>query len=205
MLIYYTEVTIDEGFQILAEPKASRLVRGKRTSAPNGIKLYEALRSQNAPLKCWSCGIEATCFISNKGSNDKIGAPNLDLFAMTLGGPVLMTRDHIIPKSYGGVNDVENLRVGCSPCNNARGNELDATDLEFMRAHPELIGSQPKLTIAEGVTSVPKSCCDPHAASKEAKARARLEKNRAKRKRARDRKRTSALPPLTTMLPLALA
>lgn len=34
------------------------------------------------------------------------------------------TIDHLIPKSRGGSNNLENLRLTCFKCNNSRGNSL---------------------------------------------------------------------------------
>ena len=143
-LIYYRE-DLDSGFKILSKDKESRLVHGKKVSSPSGLSLYQALRSSNQPLKCWECGIEASCFIANKGQNDIVSKPVLDLFAEANGKYVLMTRDHIIPRSLGGINDVKNLRVGCQPCNSARGNSMNEEDLKFMEEHPELIKTREKM------------------------------------------------------------
>jgi 5-methylcytosine-specific restriction endonuclease McrA len=38
---------------------------------------------------------------------------------------VLMTKDHIIPRSKGGPDTMDNYRTMCSPCNNKRGNKDD--------------------------------------------------------------------------------
>jgi 5-methylcytosine-specific restriction endonuclease McrA len=35
-----------------------------------------------------------------------------------------LTLDHLIPKSRGGSNSLENLRLACFPCNKSRGNSL---------------------------------------------------------------------------------
>ncbi|TVQ23288.1 MAG: HNH endonuclease [Leptolyngbya sp. DLM2.Bin15] len=35
-----------------------------------------------------------------------------------------LTLDHLKPKSLGGSNSLENLRLSCSPCNHSRGNSL---------------------------------------------------------------------------------
>jgi 5-methylcytosine-specific restriction endonuclease McrA len=35
-----------------------------------------------------------------------------------------LTLDHLKPKSRGGSNSLENLRLACFPCNNSRGNSL---------------------------------------------------------------------------------
>lgn len=185
MLVYHATIDLDTGFEVLREPKGSRLVRGKSISLPSGAKLFEHLHGHGIAMTCWSCGIEANCFIVNKGQNDRMGPPVLDLFAMRVDGPVLMTRDHIIPKSYGGVNDVENLRIGCGPCNHGRGNELEADDIEFMRSHPELIGPNPKYKLADNVTFVSKS--GPAKLTPEEQAE-RTIKRKAKLKAAKKRK-----------------
>ena len=139
MLIYYNEIPLDEGFSILAKPKVDRLVKGRNVAAPTGRELYQKLYEDRAEMVCWHCGIKATCWVVNKGQNDIVSKPVLDLFATTRGRYVLMTRDHIIPRSLGGANDVRNLRVGCTDCNSARGNEMDEADSQFMKDHPELI------------------------------------------------------------------
>lgn len=216
MLIYFKEVDLDEGFRVMAQPKGSRLVGGRSVSPPSGRALYEALRAADQPLRCWSCGRDATCFLVNKGSNDKIGPPVLDLYSSDGTDFVLMTRDHIIPKSYGGSNDVANLRVGCGPCNHGRGNSLDAEDIEFMKAHPELFVAGRSFILPDDVTSMDKvigvSKKDlrlPQSPLTEEQKVARKERQKAKRKAAKarnaERKKAKKFPPLTTMLVLALA
>lgn len=53
-----------------------------------------------------------------------------------------MTRDHIIPKSLGGVDDWHNMRPGCATCNERRGNEVLPEDIRFAQEHPELIDDE---------------------------------------------------------------
>ncbi len=36
----------------------------------------------------------------------------------------VMTIDHLYPKSRGGSNSLENLRLTCKQCNNSRGNSV---------------------------------------------------------------------------------
>jgi 5-methylcytosine-specific restriction endonuclease McrA len=35
-----------------------------------------------------------------------------------------LTLDHLMPRSLGGSNSLENLRLACRPCNSSRGNSL---------------------------------------------------------------------------------
>jgi hypothetical protein len=42
------------------------------------------------------------------------------------------TLDHFIPLVAGGVNALENLRVACYPCNQAKGDSVPAKELRWM-------------------------------------------------------------------------
>ncbi|EGT5592630.1 HNH endonuclease [Corynebacterium striatum] len=53
------------------------------------------------------------------------------------GGPGATTADHLLPRSYGGDNSIENLRPAHASCNSARGNmALD----DWFRLHPRVVG-----------------------------------------------------------------
>jgi hypothetical protein len=160
MFIFYKEVDLEEGFELAKLDKNVRVLAGREVSNASGIKLFESLRGQ--PIKCWSCGCEADRWISCRGQNDK-SRPVLNLFATftpkktrrnkhPVPRLVMMTRDHIIPKSKGGVDDIENLRPGCELCNVARGNNMNAEDIAFMEANPHLI-SQERLLKAQAVAA----------------------------------------------------
>lgn len=186
MLIYFKELDLEAGYAVLAEDKRNRLVAGKPVSTPSGKSLFEALKGSS--LKCWNCEREGNCWIANKGKNDKVSKPTLDLFARGNDGSyTLMTRDHIIPRSRGGNNDVENLRMACSPCNSARGNDMNAEDSAFMESNRHLI--LPNF--------VPKESAPTIAVTTASK--------KAKRKRKKAAAKAKRLPHLTTMLALALA
>ena len=137
MHIYFSSCDIEEGFDILAaEQKGDRLIRGQQVARPAGWALFTNLRG--SPIRCWNCGCEADRWVSMKGRRDKIGVPVLNLFS----GTRLMTRDHIIPKSLGGVDHVDNLRPGCDVCNHERGNAVDPETLRFAQEHPELLDEE---------------------------------------------------------------
>lgn len=42
--------------------------------------------------------------------------------------------DHIWPKSWGGQDDLENLRATCLPCNRSKGGKAYIKDLDYQRA-----------------------------------------------------------------------
>lgn len=137
MLIYHVEVSLTEGFEILDKPKEERLLNGKRISACSGWKLFKSLQGQ--PIKCWRCGCEADRWVADKGRYDLIGGPVLNLYGVKDGAVILINRDHIIPKSIGGIDEVGNLRPACAACNCDRGNQLTDEDIAFYKANPQFI------------------------------------------------------------------
>jgi 5-methylcytosine-specific restriction endonuclease McrA len=71
-------------------------------------------------LACWCCNLTGEFFLLQ--IDDKYLAQksaHFNLFA----GNILMTKDHIVPKSKGGGDKLHNLRTMCTPCNEARGND----------------------------------------------------------------------------------
>ena len=69
--------------------------------------------------KCCTCGREGVYLIEGRGSG---GDVHIDLYDREY---VLMTVDHIVPKSKGGWATLANLRPMCIHCNNRRGNKLE--------------------------------------------------------------------------------
>lgn len=74
---------------------------------------------------CVNCGLQGKFFAieATKGRDDW----HLNLYAVRPDGTeVLMTRDHIKPKSLGGSNGLTNSQPMCSPCNGKKGNTYGA-------------------------------------------------------------------------------
>lgn len=140
MLIFHKEVSLAEGFLVLSKGKEDRLVGGKRVSGCSGWGLFKILAP--GPIQCWNCGCAADRWIADKGQNDKIGVPVLNLYGTRSDGQlVLMNRDHIIPKSLGGIDNIANLRPACEICNGQRGNLITPAELDFKTANPHLFSA----------------------------------------------------------------
>lgn len=102
---------------------------------PNGFKVKpSSLRYQvfNQNLTCSKCGIKGKFLalercLSDKGGDegDREGQGfHLNLYALDeIGREVLMTKDHIIPKSKGGPDDLSNLQTMCVNCNIEKGDK----------------------------------------------------------------------------------
>lgn len=72
---------------------------------------------------CATCGIEGT-FFSLETHSEKV-PPHLNLYAIDENGnDILMTKDHIHPKSKGGLNEISNYQTMCSPCNFKKSDKI---------------------------------------------------------------------------------
>lgn len=71
---------------------------------------------------CASCGIEGKYFAKEQAlEGGKMW--HFNLYALdSEGNEVLMTKDHIVAKSNGGTDTIENYQTMCEPCNQAKGN-----------------------------------------------------------------------------------
>ncbi len=72
--------------------------------------------------KCSACGLEGTKFLLEKHERDS--QPHFNLYGEENGELVMMTKDHIVPKSCGGGNVMSNYVCMCSICNNLKGDTL---------------------------------------------------------------------------------
>ncbi len=78
---------------------------------------YAVFRANRA---CVACGIVGTKMILDINPGDQ--SPHFNLYAVENGRYVLMTKDHILAKSKGGLDVLSNYQTCCSLCNNLKGN-----------------------------------------------------------------------------------
>lgn len=80
-----------------------------------------------ASLACERCGIVGDVMRLEYNDTDKTrpaDRAHFNLYAVGAGPDgedVLLTKDHIVPKSKGGQDTLKNLRTYCGPCNWERG------------------------------------------------------------------------------------
>lgn len=91
-------------------------IDGKTYSVKMNSPRYFIFRSS---MKCAACGLEGTHFLLEKHDNDK--SPHFNLYAEENGEQILMTKDHIFAKAYGGENRHSNYQTMCCICNNLKG------------------------------------------------------------------------------------
>lgn len=92
------------------------------------IKLGKSLRLQtfyHKGLVCCKCGLPAKFFVKEKAIPNE--AWHVNLYGVNKEGQeVLFTHDHIVPKSRGGKNNLENTQTMCCYCNWDKGNKLES-------------------------------------------------------------------------------
>ena len=72
---------------------------------------------------CVKCNCVGTRLIVGE---DRAGGYHTDVYTQDL---KLITIDHIMPKSRGGSNDLDNLQPMCSPCNSRKADHIDAEQI----------------------------------------------------------------------------
>ena len=74
---------------------------------------------------CVKCRIKGKYFRLERSAGDNVKKRHFNLYGVnSKGEEILMTMDHILPKSLGGEDDVRNLQTMCEKCNSKRGNPL---------------------------------------------------------------------------------
>jgi 5-methylcytosine-specific restriction endonuclease McrA len=78
-------------------------------------------------LKCARCGVEGKYLAIERCEGKRMDKTfHLNLYAINARGhEVIMTKDHIIPKSKGGSNTQDNYQTMCLKCNGKKGNKLE--------------------------------------------------------------------------------
>jgi 5-methylcytosine-specific restriction endonuclease McrA len=74
-----------------------------------------------------------------------------------------MTKDHIVPASFGGENVLSNLQTMCEWCNNGKGQNILTTEaVEEIKNNITLFNSLPKSSAQQKIFDTLKSKCFSH-------------------------------------------
>lgn len=81
------------------------------------LVLFNKQLQECGKIFCVKCNLEATHFkLETSSGNDN---PHFNLYSSE---GVLFTKDHIIPRSKGGANNLSNYQVMCTKCNFEKDN-----------------------------------------------------------------------------------
>ena len=102
---------------------------------------YEVNRSSqrygvfSASILCFACGLVGEYFLLQQSPNDSPKKAHFNLYGKLFDEEILFTKDHIMPKSKGGSDNILNYRTMCLRCNMAKAdNELLVTPLDILSA-----------------------------------------------------------------------
>jgi len=108
----------------------------KLTLAGHKVKMW-SMRYRNFAkngIQCVHCGIKGRYFRLEINGSDYIAGNrtwHFNLYALDdEGNEVLMTKDHIIPKSKGGANNLRNLQPMCALCNGKKADKVNPWDIQ---------------------------------------------------------------------------
>ncbi len=110
---------------LINSPAGSAVLEGYKVKV-SGVRLNTFAKKGTSCICCGAVGDHFKLETNNKNPTQGL---HLNLYARNSNGHyVLMTRDHIVLKSKGGENTVENMNPMCLKCNNKRGNRYESLE-----------------------------------------------------------------------------
>lgn len=139
-LIHLGEFAPEDVFPFVSMEDAKRDYRiGEQTYAVRmNSDRYQVFKNN---ARCVACGLLGTKMILDMNPGDQ--SPHFNLYGEEDGRLVLMTKDHILAKSRGGQESLDNYQSMCAVCNNLKGNY----DLTLPQVHElrKLFNNEAKL------------------------------------------------------------
>jgi len=78
---------------------------------------------------CVTCGMESLYFEKERHSSGNTKRYHFNLYGKNAEGEeVMFTKDHIVPKSKGGTDELSNYQTMCAHCNRKKGNKNSKTE-----------------------------------------------------------------------------
>ncbi len=120
--------TIDVNFGLLAILNETPIVINGESVKVSGARLRTFLKG----TKCSQCRLTGS-FFAVEASKPNYKDFHLNLYAVTPGGKeILMTSDHIVPVSKGGIGGLRNRQPMCQRCNLRKANKMPALPVEIV-------------------------------------------------------------------------
>lgn len=113
--LFHSVLSLEEGLKLIENEECTKVVVNDIEVKTKSLRLKIF---QNKGTVCVGCGLTAVEFRVQQGKKSPgyhIGLWNDN---------IQFTKDHIIPKSKGGVDKLENMQTMCEICNCLKGNNL---------------------------------------------------------------------------------
>jgi 5-methylcytosine-specific restriction endonuclease McrA len=127
-MIIYAEYSPEDIFKIeeINSPKDKTRVKFDTINGSFNVKINSPrLQCFKNNHSCVACGIKGIVFRLENHTSNRDGTPHLNLYGKKDDQFILMTKDHIKPKSLGGGDKLHNLQTMCHACNEAKGNHYE--------------------------------------------------------------------------------
>lgn len=117
-LIHLGSFGLDEVFPFVTEEESKReyKVGDKVYLVRMNSDRYHVFKANH---QCVSCGLSGTQMVLDMNPGDQ--SPHFNMYGEEHGRLVLMTKDHILAKSKGGTDNLDNFQTMCATCNNLKG------------------------------------------------------------------------------------
>lgn len=117
-LIHLGAFELDEVFPFVTveESKREYKVGDKSYMVRMNSDRYHVFLANN---KCVACGLAGSKMVLDMNPGDS--SPHFNMYAEDKGRLILMTKDHILAKSKGGTDALDNYQTMCATCNNLKG------------------------------------------------------------------------------------
>jgi 5-methylcytosine-specific restriction endonuclease McrA len=139
-LVHIGEFTLEDVFSHITSTDTKReyVVKDKSYFVRMNSDRYFVFRDNP---NCVACGLRGTRMMLDVNPVDQ--SPHFNLYGEHDGRLVLMTKDHIIPRSRGGADEINNLQSMCCLCNNLKA-DADLT-IENVRELRKMYDNEEKI------------------------------------------------------------
>jgi hypothetical protein len=125
---------LDEGLAYL-ENQGQRRIEGFWVESATKMAATRLKMFAMGQTKCVGCGLQGDHFHIERHKNDKVMPFSINLYGWKDGREVMLTWDHILPKSLGGSNRIENAQCMCKHCNERKSNKLSIDEIVDIVSH----------------------------------------------------------------------
>lgn len=123
-MIRYEKIGIDTVFEkyqkVMADESHYRTVVSNLGGYDLKFSSHRIWTFYEMGIECANCGVSGDFFAVEKNHEGE-ERPHLNLYARTSNGEILLTKDHIVPKSEGGDDHISNYQTLCKECNEEKG------------------------------------------------------------------------------------
>jgi 5-methylcytosine-specific restriction endonuclease McrA len=115
-------LSIEETFERMKDKAGFQKVFGVKAD----FHSWRLICYESKGVTCVKCGLTGNLFAVERGWAENTDKYHLNLYHFGANGyERMMTVDHIVPKSKGGQNDINNLQPMCSSCNMKKSDKCE--------------------------------------------------------------------------------